>query len=158
VSLSSRICLPDRLQHINCWLSKGENEVGLRRGRMTLTCGRAPSPQVHNCWLLSAIFPHDSKLVVAAFCFLRLFVVLGTGTWPHSMSLTRPKVCLFLRLAPKTLAISHNWLKIMKCYGGPIAVSSLRWHLHFIRSLLNSSELSPAACTWRKFCQILIIR
>jgi len=33
----------------------------------------------------------------------------------------------------------------------PIAGSSLRWHLHFTRCLVNSNELSLslAACTWR---------
>jgi len=98
------------------WLSKGVVGMGwVCEGAEWHS--HAAEPQVHQSTTVDCCQQSFAMIQARRRCFCGFYFVV-LGSWPHSMSLTRPKVCLLFSAsqAPQTLAISHNWLKIMKCY------------------------------------------
>lgn len=107
----------------------------------------AAEPQVHQSTTVDCC--------QQSFAMLRGFYFVVLGSWPHSMSLTRPKVCLLFSASQPR----RRWqFRIIgwKLWNAtrrdePIAGSSLRWHLHFTRCLVNSNELSLfSSLHWEK--------
>jgi len=114
----------------------------------------AAEPQVHQSTTVDCCQQSFAMIQARRRCFCGFYFVV-LGSWPHSMSLTRPKVCLLFSASQPR----RRWqFRIIgwKLWNAtrrdePIAGSSLRWHLHFTRCLVNSNELSLfSSLHWEK--------